>query len=408
MVLTTSKQRLFLPTLSVAVPADTVNGHPWRNRWASLLTVSSEHAMLTRMVRSAAPSPLKLLICALSWQLAIPLTVSSIGLSTAAAQGGAERPSILVIPAHPSAGGVKVSPGVSDSVESVLVTHLQRSGHEVARLGRAQAALCSVADYACLAKEGKQAGGYVLDPLVQVNPDGTGFLTFTIADTKNIDNISSESVALGTPHSGRSLAKEVEKNAELLTQAATKLLNRVTGNQAVPAVLEPPKTTVASASKALTLELTGRGDVSSVPEGIQCPGKCAFSFSPDSAKLGSLTLTATPRLPASVVHWSGAPCVNSELAAPLQCQIVLNKDEHLRVTFDRSPTRKATTGVLWGLAVVGIASGAVFLALDGRSHNCISAAEKTCTYISGDVGLASLTTGVGFALAGALTFWVPR
>jgi len=389
--------------------AAAVNCQPFGLRsMASRLTCSGGRAKLTGMPRQAASRSRKLLYCALSWQLAIPVALAFADPHTAAAQEGVERPSLLVLPAHPSASSAKMSAGVGENVESVLVTHLQRSGYEVARVGRAQAASCSAADYVCVAKAGKQEGSYVLDPLVQVNPDGTGYFTFTIADTKHADNISNESVALGTPDSGRPLAKEIEKNAEQITQAVNKLLKRVSGSPGTPAVTESPRAALGASSKTLTLELTGRGDVSSLPEGIKCPGHCTYTFAPDLVSQGSFTLTATPRLPASVVHWSGVPCINSELADPLRCQVVLNKDERLRVSFDRSTTRKAFTGLFWSLAAIGIVSGAVLLPLHGQNHPCFSDSSQTCTYNTRGLGAASLSIGVGFAIAGALTFWLPR
>lgn len=317
------------------------------------------------------------------------------------AQPTPQRPTLLVLPAHSGEGRAKLPSGLGEAVETLLVTHLKRSGHDVTRLPRASNTVCIPTDYVCLAKSAKVSGAYVLDTTVQLNPDGTGYFTFTLADSNNQNNLSNESIPVGTPNSGHSLTIEMERNPEILTQSMGRLLRRMF-NPAAPQAVTALSSQDVPTSWTLSVDIVGSGDVTSNPEGIACPGKCSQIFAVNTA----VSVLAKPRLPASVVRWTGVSCSNSEIADPMLCQLIVAKDARLSASFERSMGRKVVTGTLWGLSVVGLVAGSVLLSIDGQT--CTVDSGAMCHYATKLPGGLSLGVGGALLIGGALTFWLPR
>lgn len=376
-----------------------------RSGQGSYLTAIGGRANVTGMLHQVPMRRRKSRRLYLAWRLVTAVVLSLVLPHAAGAQGGGDSRSVVILSAHSHVGAPRLPAGVAESIDLVLVAHLQRSGYTVARFSRAQAGSCATADYACIARAAKQDGAFVLDSDVQANDDGTGYLTFTLADSTNPDSIVQQSVALGTPNSGRALPKEVEKNAEQLTQAITELLKRVSSGSSTVHKVPGPRTDVPASGKLLKLEveIEGRGHVTSVPGGIDCRDKCSSGFAVDGTGQSHVTLSAKPLLPASVVRWEGLPCTNSELADPFRCQLVIGKDERLRVSFERSTTRKLLTGVFWGLGLAGIVAGSVLLAVNGQS--CDSPG-KSCYWETRAPGGGAIAGGGALVIGGAFIYWL--
>ena len=76
----------------------------------------------------------------------------------------------------------------------------------------------------------------------------------------------------------------------------------------------------------LSVILDGNGVVTSVPEGIDCPGNCSETYDKNSF----IALTAVPSQGASFGHWTGGGCSGTAI-----CTVTMNEDLEVTATFGK-------------------------------------------------------------------------
>lgn len=345
-------------------------------------------------------------LCAPAHTLALALLLQA-GSGTIAEAEEGELRSVLLLEPRPADKGSKIPTGMANLLERTISTYLQRLGsYSVRKLTSGQGAGCAATDYACYARGAGLTGGYVVGVQVQINPDNTLYFTVTVADSQNSDHAESKGEGFGTPGRERKLNKtEEDALAERIEATVGELLKRLQGNSSAPqpSMIAAPPARKGPTSVTLTVEVSGRGSVNTEPPSLACPTPTTCTQVAESGS--TLTLLAAPRLPAAVATWSGVPCINSTLNDPLRCQVNLAQDSTLKLTFDRSTARKAVTGVLWSLAIVGIGIGAAYLGANGSE---CSEPGTICRRYTWREGIGTLSAGVGFGIAGALTYWLPR
>src|SRR5207302_1066292 len=98
-----------------------------------------------------------------------------------------------------------------------------------------------------------------------------------------------------------------------------------------------------NAANTLTVSETGKGTITSLPGGINCPTACSANFAPGTA----VTLTATPASGWTFKAWGGA-CSGTGT-----CTVTMNTSQNVSATF--STTNKPPVSAVGGPAG-GVAS----------------------------------------------------
>lgn len=307
---------------------------------------------------------------------------------------GAE-PRVLLLEPQPADKASKLSMDARQLVARTLNDYVRRvGGYLVVRPAQGQAYGCDALDLGCVARAAQSHSELVLGSKLQVNVDNTIYVTLTLLDTQTPERVVFQNIAFGTPGRKKELSNEESDQLATKIEASVGALFRSFAAAGSPSPPQQP-VPLPNGQGKLVVEVNGRGTVQSDPPGFQCAQpECVFPGDP----VGSLTLVAVPGR-ARTASWSGVSCLNSVLAEPLRCQLNLAKDLRVKVSFDRSLGRKVGAGVLWGLSVVGLATGVAFWGL----HERVDGNEL---YNTGKLGTLNFTFGVAVGVAGGLVYFL--
>lgn len=306
---------------------------------------------------------------------------------------------VLLLEPQPADRTTKLWPELRTFVAKTMADYVGRSGdYSLVRLQPGSAVGCEAIDFACFARGATSKSEFVLGAKVQVNADNTIYLTLTLLDTQNPERVESQYVPFGSPGRKRELSTEEADQLATKLEGTIGTLFRALSQSAAPPPADAAKpVSTPAVSASLTVLVDGKGSVQSDHPGFSCErAECAFPGAPPS----TLTLIARPSW-GRTAGWSGASCLNSVLADPLRCQVAPGQATRITVRFERSLGVKVGAGILLGLSIASLASGAAFLGLQGQPL-----ADGTQVYNTGKLGALSLSMGVLFGGTSGLLFFL--
>jgi hypothetical protein len=306
---------------------------------------------------------------------------------------------VLLLDPQPADKTTKLWPELRALVTKTMADYVGRSGeYSLVRLQPGTAVGCEAIDFACFARGATAKSEFVLGAKVQVNADNTIYLTLTLLDTQNPERVESQYVPFGSPLRKRELSPDEADQLATKLEGTIGTLFRALSQSAAPPpadAAQPVSTPAVGAS--LTVLVDGKGSVQSDQPGFSCErAACTFSGTPPS----TLTLIARPGW-GRTAGWSGASCLNSVLADPFRCEVAPGQATRITVRFERTLGVKVGAGILLGLSVASLVSGAAFLGLQGQPM-----ADGAQVYNTGKLGALSLSLGVLFGGTSGLLYFL--
>lgn len=294
---------------------------------------------------------------------------------------------------------------LAEVIDRGVGAQIAKAGATVLRPAQRELNGCHLDDYQCIVTS-RQDFDLLVDVRVQKNSETSYYVTLVLIERAKPGEGTQDNFPYISASEEASPPQNVNAEdglAGLIAQRVSQLLEHQHREVAKPPIAA---STVHKPSQVkLTVSVEGAGQVISSPPGISCGISCESEF-PRGAEPVHVALEGQPRGANILLGWNQTGCT-----ADKPCDLYMSNDQQISVRFGRSIARKALTGVLGGLAIAGLAAGAVAIGLDGRDYGSCETgglAFADCKFRTWRAGALTLGIAVALGTGAALAWWLPN